>query len=204
MKLYFSPGASSLGPHIALRESGMSFALERVSNKTKKTASDADYHRINHKAYVPALQFDDGTLLTEVVAIMLWVADQVPERHLAPSAGTMERYHVIEWLTFVSSELHKSIGALFVPAFDDGARRVFHELADRRLAQAQKLLGDRPFVVGEHFSVADAYLFNVLNWLPFAGMDLSKYPQLAALHGRVAARPKVQEALAAEGLNKSS
>lgn len=203
MKLYFSPGASSLAPHIALRESGMSFALERVSNKTKKTASDADYLRINSKGYVPALQFDDGTLLTEVVAIMLWVADQVPERHLAPSPGTMERYRVIEWLTFVGTELHRCIGGQFVAGFDEAARRVFQDLAHRRLEQAQKLIGDRAFVVGEHFSVADAYLFNVLNWLPFAGMDLAKYPQLSALHARVAARPKVQEALAAEGLNKS-
>jgi glutathione S-transferase len=201
MKLYYSPSACSQAPHIALREAGLSFTLNRV-NKQKRTEDDADFRRINPKGYVPALQFDDGSVLTEVSAILQWIADQVPEKHLAPAAGTMERYQLAEWLNFIATELHKSIGSMFRPSFDDNAKAALKDVALMRMTQAQALLADRPFLVGDHFSVADAYLFNVMSWTEFVAIDLTQFPQLAGHHARVAGRPKVQEALRAEGLVK--
>lgn len=202
MKLYYSPGASSLAAHIALRESGLSFDLERVSLKTKKTASDADYLRVNPKGYVPALRFEDGSLLTEGPAIMLWVGDQVPERRLAPSPGTMERYHLIEWLNFIATELHKSFGALFDPGAPDAAKAAARARLDKRLDYLDRTLGDAPFLLGEHFTVADGYLFTVLGWGRLVDVDIARWPHLAAYAGRIGARPKVLDTLRAEGLLK--
>ena len=202
MKLYYSPGASSLAAHIALRESGLSFDLERVSLKTKKTASDADYLRVNPKGYVPALRFEDGSLLTEGPAIMLWVGDQVPERRLAPSPGTMERYHLIEWLNFIATELHKSFGALFDPGAPDAAKAAARARLDKRHDYLDRTLGDAPFLLGEHFTVADGYLFTVLGWGRLVDVDLARWPHLAAYAGRIGARPKVLDTLRAEGLLK--
>jgi glutathione S-transferase len=202
MKLYYSPGASSLAAHIALRESGLSFDLERVSLKTKKTASDADYLRVNPKGYVPALRFEDGSLLTEGPAIMLWVGDQVPEKRLAPSPGTMERYHLIEWLNFIATELHKSFGALFDPGAPDAAKAAARARLDKRLDYLDRTLGDAPFLLGEHFTVADGYLFTVLGWGRLVDVDIARWPHLAAYAGRIGARPKVLDTLRAEGLLK--
>jgi glutathione S-transferase len=202
MKLYYSPGSSSMAPHIALREAGLAFDLERVSLKTKRTAADADFLRVNPKGYVPTLQFEDGSVLTEGPAIMLWVGDQVPEKRLTPSPGTMERYHLIEWLNFIATELHKNFGALFDPAASDEAKAGARAKLDRRLDYLSKALGNAPFVLGEHFTVADAYLFTVLGWGRFVDVDLGRWPNLAAYAGRIGMRPKVLDTLKAEGLLK--
>jgi glutathione S-transferase len=203
MKLYYSPGASSLAPHIALREAGLRFDLERVSLKTKKTASDADFTRINPKGYVPTLQFEDGTVLTEGPAIMLWIGDQVPEKRLVPSPGTMERYHLVECLNFIATELHKNLSALFDPAAPDASKAAARAKLEKRLDYLNKALGDAPFMLGEHFTVADAYLFTVLGWGKFVDIDLARWPKLAAYAGRIGVRPKVLDTLRAEGLLKS-
>lgn len=203
MKLYFSPGASSLAPHIALREAGLPFELERVSLKTKKTASDRDFLRVNAKGCVPTLQFEDGTVLTEGPAILLWIGDQVPEKRLTPGAGTMERYHLIEWLIFIATELHKHFHPLFDPSAPEATKTNSRERLDRRLDYLNKTLGDAPFLIGEHFTVADAYLFTVLGWSKYVEVDLARWPKLAAYVARVSARPKVLDTLKAEGLLKS-
>ncbi len=203
MKLYYSPGACSLSPHIVLREAGLPFTLEKVNLKSKKTESDADYTRINPKGYVPALQFDDGTTLTEGPAIVQWVADQAPEKHLAPAAGTMERYHLIEWLNFISTEIHKSFSPLFNPATPDAVRQERKDTLARRFDYLQQQLGAKPFLTGNHFTVADAYLFTVLGWSKYVDLDLGKWPKLADYVARIGARPKVQEALVAEKLVKA-
>jgi glutathione S-transferase len=202
MKLYYSPAACSLAPHIALREAGLAFGLEKVDLKTKKTAGDADYTRVNPKGYVPALQFDDGSTLTEVAAILQWVADEAPDKHLAPAAGTMESYHLIEWLNFIAMELHRPLGALFKPDLPEATRAALSETLIRRLDYLQQQLGSKPYLMGAHFTVADGYLFNVTNWAAPTQIDLSPYPNLLAWRARVAARPAVQAALKAEGLIK--
>ncbi len=202
MKLYYSPGSSSLAPHIALREAGLRFDLERVSLKTKRTAGDADYLRVNPKGYVPALQFEDGTVLTEGPAIMLWIGDQVPEKRLVPSPGTMERYRLIECLNFIATELHKNYGALFDPTLPDASKSAARARIDKRLDYLNRTLGDAPFMLGEHFTVADAYLFTVLGWGRLVDIDLARWPKLAAYAGRIGARPMVLDTLRAEGLLK--
>jgi glutathione S-transferase len=202
MKLYYSPAACSLAPHIALREAGLTFGLEKVDLKTKKTAADADYLRVNPKGYVPALQFDDGTTLTEVTAILQWIADQVPDKHLAPAAGTMERYHLIEWLNFIATEVHRNMGALFKPELPEATHTWLADTLTRRLDYVQQQLGGKLHLMGEHFSVADAYLFVVLSWARWVKFDLTPWPKLGELAARVAARPAVQAALKAEGLVK--
>ncbi len=199
MKLYYSPGSSSLAPHIALREAGLAFELERVSLKTKKTASDADFLRINPKGYVPTLQFEDGSVLTEGPAIMLWIGDQVPEKRLAPAPGTMERYHLIECLNFIATELHKNFGGLFDAAAPEAAKASARARLEKRLDYQDKALGNAPFLLGEHFTVADAYLFTVLGWGRFVDVDLARWPRLAAYVGRIGARPKVLDTLKTEG-----
>jgi glutathione S-transferase len=191
MKLYYSPAACSLAPHIALAESGLSFSLEKVDLKTKKTAGDADYTRVNPKGYVPALQFDDGSTLTEVAAILQWIADEVPDKHLAPSAGTM-----------VAMELHRPMAGLFKPELPETTRAALTETLTRRLDYAQQQLGAKAYVMGEHFTVADAYLFTVLNWARWVKFDLAPWTRLVDFVTRVSARPAVQAALKAEGLIK--
>jgi glutathione S-transferase len=198
MKLYFAPGASSLSSHIALREAGLAFDLERVDLKSKKYGKERDFSRVNPKGYVPALQFEDGSVLTEGPAIVQWVADQVPEKRLAPAAGTMERYHLVEWLNFISTELHKQFSALFSPASSDAQKSHQRELIGRRFDFVQTALGAHPYLMGETFTVADACLFNVLSWCKWVEIDLAKWPKLTEYMARVAARPKVQAALAAE------
>jgi glutathione S-transferase len=202
MKLYYSPGSSSMAPHIALREAGLGFELERVSLKTKKTASDTDYLRVNAKGYVPTLQFEDGTVLTEIPAILLWIGDQVPEKRLAPSPGTMERYHLIESLNFTGTEVHKNFGALFDGSAPDAMKSFARGRLEKRLDFLNKSLAATAFAIGEHFTVADAYLFTVLGWGRFVDVDLSRWPNLAAYAGRIGMRPKVLDTLKAEGLLK--
>jgi glutathione S-transferase len=199
MKLYYSPGACSLSPHIVLREAGLPFTLEKVNLKTKVTASDADFTRINPKGYVPALQFDDGTVLTEGSAIVQWIADEVPAKHLVPAAGTMERYQVIEWLNFISTELHKNFSPLFNPATPEAVREMQLATLAKRIGYVEQHVTG-PYLTGEHFTVADAYLFVVLSWAKYVKLDLAPYANVNALLARVAARPAVQEAMKAEGL----
>jgi glutathione S-transferase len=201
MKLFYSPGACSLSPHILLREAGLSFTPVRVDLKTHKTEDGADFYAISAKGYVPALQLDDGSMLTEGVAIDLWIADQVPAAGLAPRDG-MDRYRMIELLTFIATELHKNMGGLFVPGLPDATREMITQRLTARLGLIEQQLAGRTWLTGEQFTVADAYLFTVAGWAKWVKFDLSPWPTLGAYLGRVAARPAVQAALKAEGLIK--
>lgn len=202
LKLYYSPGACSLSPHIALREAGLPFELEHVDLKTKKTKTGEDFLKINPKGYVPALKLNDGYLLTEGPAIVQWVADQKPGAHLAPANGTAERYKLQEWLTFIGTEIHKSYSPLFNPATPDATKEMVRTSLTKRYAFVDEKLQGHDYLTGSQFTVADAYLFTVTNWANFVQFDLRDYPNLKAFQARVAARPKVQEALKAEGLAK--
>jgi glutathione S-transferase len=202
MKLYYSPGACSIAPHIVLREAGFAFDLEKVDIPNKKTAGGDDFWKINPKGYVPALQLDNGEVLTEVGVICQYLADQKPESGLAPKLGTMDRYHLMEMLNFCSSEIHKQIGALFNPKMTPEMKEVQLGVIERRFNALEKLLDGKQFAMGDKFSVADAYLFNVLNWTRMHKIDLEKWPNIKAFMGRVGARPAVQETLKAEGLVK--
>lgn len=201
MKLYYSPGACSLSPHIALREAGLEFELVEVNSKTKTTEHGADYWKINPYGYVPALELDDGEVLTEGPAIVQYIADLKPQARLAPANGTLERTRLQAALGFINSELHKSIGALFAPDLGAVARRATLEKIEARLQQLSVQLEDRQWLVDGSYSAADGYLYNVLRWLKFFDVDLDRWPALAAHSERVRARPAVQAALAAEGLN---
>lgn len=204
MKLYSSPGSCSLSPHIALREAGITFELEKVDLRSKAMASGGNFSEINDKGYVPALTLDSGEMLTEGVAIVQYIADQKPESKLAPALGTMERYHLMEWLTFVSSEIHKTFSPLFVPTTPDETRKAFTDKLVSRLAYVSKKLGENDYLMGDTFTVADAYLFTVLRWTPVAKVDLAEWPNLAAYFARVKERPAVHAALEAEGLVKKA
>lgn len=202
MKLYYSPGACSLSPHIVLREAGLDITIEKVNLRTKETESGANYAAINPKGYVPALQLDDGELLTEGPAIVQYVADLVPEKKLAPPAGTLARARLQEWLTFIGTELHKSFSPLFNPAASDDMREAARANLARRFPIAAAALDAKPYLLGDEFSVADAYLFTVLSWAGLVGVDISPWPSLGAFAERIKARPAVQAALKAEGLLK--
>lgn len=202
MKLYYSPGACSLAPHIVLREAGYAFDLEKVDIPNKKTASGADYWQINPKGYVPALQLDDGEVLSEVGVICQYLADQKPAAGLAPAAGTMARYRLMEWLNFVATEVHKSIGALFNPKMTPEMKEVQLGVIGRRLNALEKMIAGKQYLTGDAFSVADAYLYTVLNWSRIHKIDMGQWPDIQAFMARVAARPQVQAALRAEGLLK--
>jgi glutathione S-transferase len=200
MKLYFSPGACSLSPHIVLLESGLPFETEQVDLRSKTTASGADYSTINPKGYVPALRLDGGLVLTEGPAIVQYLADLAPEKHLAPLAGSLGRYKLAEWLNFISTELHKSFGPLFRADASEEMKQAARANLARRLATVAAPLDGSDYLMGEQFCVADAYLFTVLNWAPKVAVDLSPWPALTRFVQRVAARPAVQQALRAEGL----
>ncbi|QSQ23359.1 glutathione transferase GstA [Pyxidicoccus parkwayensis] len=203
MKLFYSPGVCSLSPHIVLREAGLSFDMEKVDIRAKKTEHGADYFGINPKGYVPALGLDDGSLLTEGPAIVQFIADKAPEKKLAPANGTIERYRLQELLNFISTELHKGYSPLFNPAFPEEGKAIFKERLTTRYKLVEDMLSSKgPYLLGEFFSVADAYLFTVTNWAPHVKLDLSSFPSLQAYMARVAARPAVQAALKAEGLAK--
>ena len=200
MKLYFSPGACSLSPHIVLRESGLAFTTEKVDLRSKLTASGADYRAINPKGYVPALETDEGVLLTEGPAIVQYVADKAPAKGLAPAAGSIARYQLIEWLNFISTEVHKNYSPLFNPAASEDMKAAARDGLNKRYAYLDGILAQRDFLLGDQFSVADAYLFVVTNWARLVKLDLASYPHVQAFHARVGARPAVQDALRAEGL----
>jgi glutathione S-transferase len=200
MKLYFSPGACSLSPHIVAREAGLPVTLVRVDTKGKKTITGDDYLSINGKGYVPLLELDDGTRLTEGPAIVQYLADRAPEKKLAPANGTIERYQLQEWLNFITSELHKQFSPLFDPSMPDDAKVKFRDKIALRFDWIVAQLADRPFLTGEDFTVADAYLFTVANWTKYTGIDLARWPVLQAYMARVAARHDVQAALKEEGL----
>ena len=200
MKLYYTPGACSLSPHIALREAGLAFDLEKVDLRSKKTESGADFTAVNPKGYVPALRLDDGAVLTENVALAQYVADQAPEAGLAPAAGTMERYRLQEWLAYISTELHKGFSPLFNPATPDAYKAIAKERLASRFAYIDKHLAQHPYLMGQGFTVADGYCFTILRWADNFKFDLSGYPNVTTYMDRVKARPKVQEALRAEGL----
>lgn len=201
MKLYYSPGACSLSPHIVLREAGLDFQPVRVDLKTKKTAEGADFMAINPKGYVPALELENGELLTEGPAIIQYVADLKPEQGLAPTPGTLARARLQEWLNLIATELHKGFTPLFRGGSDDWKKAALDNI-HRRFAFIDAHLAERSFLLGEQFSVADAYLFTVLSWTRFVNIDMTPYPALQAYAARVGARPAVQEALRAEGLLK--
>jgi len=202
MKLYFSAGACSLSPHIVLREAGIPFELAAVDLRSKRLADGSDFRAINPKGYVPALQLDDGQLLTEGPAIVQYVADSKPESKLAPPAGTFERYRLQEWLTYIGTEIHKTYSTFFNPSATDEMRSAAREHLSTRLDFVAKELEAKPFLLGDTFTVADAYLYTVLRWSQFAGIDLSKWPSIQAFVERVSERPAVKQALEAEKLKK--
>lgn len=202
MKLYYSPGACSLAPHIALREAGCTFDLERVDIPNKKTEAGADFWVINPKGYVPALQLDNGEVLTEVAVILQYIADQNPDAGLAPKAGTMARYHLMEAINFVATEVHKQLGALFNPKLTPEMKEVQQGVIERRFNALEKMLAGKTWISGDAFSIADAYFFNVFNWTRIHKIATAQWPNIEALVARVGARPKVQEAMKAEGLLK--
>ena len=202
MKLYYSPGACSMAPHIVATEAGLKLDLIKVDIPNKKTADGADFWAVNPKGYVPALQLDSGEVLTEVGVIIQYLADQKPDSGLLAKAGSMERYHQMEAINFAATEVHKQLGALFNPKMTPEMREVQMGVIERRFNPLEKSLAGKQFIMGDKFTVADAYLFNVLNWTNPLKIDLAKWPNIQAYMGRVGARPKVQETLKAEGLVK--
>jgi len=201
MKLYYSPGACSLSPHIVLREAGLAFEPVMAPTKTHKLQDGTDYYTINPLGYVPMLELDDGTRLREGPAIVQYVADQVPSKNLAPAAGTLPRYRLQEWLTFIGTEIHKSFSPLFNPAMPEEGKKVFRDRLANRFAFVDKELAGKQFVMGDNFTVADAYLYTVTRWAKPMAIDLTPYPNLQAHQKRVDARPAVQEALQLEKLS---
>jgi glutathione S-transferase len=202
MKLYYAPGACSLSPHIALIEAGMPYDLVKVNTKTKQFDGGGDFLAVNAKGYVPVLELDDGQRLTEGPAIVQYVADRKPESGLAPKAGTLERVRVQEWLNFVTSEIHKTFSPLFGADTPEDYKEIARKKLRARFDWLSKELKDREFLVGNHYSVADGYLFVVLGWTDHVGMKLADWPVLKAWHSRIAQRPAVQQALKEEGLIK--
>jgi glutathione S-transferase len=200
MKLYYLKGACSLASYISLCEAGLKFDATSVDRQTKKTADGEDYNQVNPKGYVPALRLDNGEVLTENVVVLQYIADQAPPGKLAPPAGTMARYRLIEWLAFVNSELHKAVSPLFNPAAGEEVKTFARTNLTRRLDWLDKEWGKRQFLMGDQFTVADAYLFVIFGWLPRVGLDTAKWPNLKAFHERVRERPAVQQALKGEGL----
>lgn len=202
MKLYYSPGACSLSPHIALHEAGLAFEAIPAPTKTHQLPDGTDYYTINPLGYVPYLTLDDGRSLHEGPAIVQYIADQVPAKQLAPANGTYERYKLQEWLTFIGTELHKSFSPLFAPGTPDATKAASIDRIHNRLKWVEGELTSKQYLMGDTFTVADGYLFTVTNWGQYVGVDLSAYPNLLAYRARVAARPAVQAAMKAEGLLK--
>ncbi|RZL11952.1 MAG: glutathione transferase GstA [Rubrivivax sp.] len=200
MKLYYAPGACSLSPHIISREAGINLNLVKVDTATHKTASGEDFYQINAKGYVPLLELDNGQRLSEGPIIAQYLADQAPQANLIPPYGTLERYRVMEWQSYITSELHKSFSPLFNPAVDAAGKAVFAEALHKKFSWISTQLEGRSYLTGETFTVADAYLFTVAGWAKYVQLDLSGYQELQSYLARVAARPAVKEALKAEGL----
>jgi glutathione S-transferase len=202
MKLYYSPGACSLSPHIALHEAGLAFEAVLASTKSKKLADGTDFLTINPKGQVPVLELDNGVRLTEGPAIVQYIADQAPASGLAPAAGSLARYQLMEWLNFITSELHKGFSPLFAPGTPDEFKAIARQRLNERLSWVDQQLAGRDYLLPSGYSVADIYLFVVSGWGQYVGVDISGLANLSALRGRIAARPAVQAALKAEGLLK--
>jgi glutathione S-transferase len=202
MKLYYSPGACSLSPHIALREAGMKFDLEKAALKTHTLADGSDYYAITAKGQVPLLELDNGERLSEGPAILQYIADHAPASGLAPAAGTMSRYRLMEWLNFLTSEMHKGFSPLFNPAMPQEAKEIFAARVKDKFAYVDARLEGSDYLMGAQFSVADGYLFTLSNWAAGVGVDISGFKNLEAFRSRMQARPAVQDAMKAEGLIK--
>ena len=202
MKLYYSPGACSLSPHITLLEAGLPATMVKVDTKTHKLAGGEDFYAINAKGYVPVLELDDGQRLTEGPAIVQYLADRNPGSRLAPPAGSFERYRLQEWLNFITSELHKQFGPFFAANTPAEYKPILRDKLGQRLDWLAGQLDSKDYLMGSQFTVADAYLYTILRWSPFVGIELAKWPVVAAYKARVEARPHVHEALLAEGLIK--
>ncbi|WP_367066953.1 glutathione transferase GstA [Oryzisolibacter sp. LB2S] len=202
MKLYYSTGACSLAPHIVLHEAALAHEPVLASTKTHKLPDGTDFYSINPLGYVPVLELDDGTRLRECQAILQYLADQAPQKNLAPANGTLARYRLQEWLSFISSEVHKGFGPLWVPTTPEDYKPVVQQRVLARLQWLDGELANRQYLMGDQFSVADAYLFTVSNWAQYVGPDISELKNLAAYRARIAARPAVQAAMKAEGLLK--
>jgi len=203
MKLYFSPGACSLSPHIILREAGLDHSIEKTDLRNKLTAGGVDYKTINPKGSVPALQLEDGSVLTEGSVIVQYLADLVPASQLAPAPGTMARYRLMETLNFISAELHKGFSPLFNPATTEAAREAAVNNLKQKIGFIANQLGESDYLGGAQFTVADAYLFVVLSWAALVKLPLTDWPAITAYLARVAARPAVRDAMLAEGLIKA-
>jgi len=204
MKLYYTPGACSLSPHIALLEAGLPYDLVKVDLRAKKLENGDDYLAVNPKGQVPALALDSGELVTEGPVIVQMIADQVAGKNLAPARDTAERYKLLEWLNFISSEVHKSFGPLFSPVLADDAKAFFKDRVMGKFKYIDGALAGRDYLMGKQFTVADGYLFTMLSWADRMKFDLSGMPNLVAYKDRVAARPMVKEALTKEGLMKAA
>jgi glutathione S-transferase len=202
MKLYYLTAACSLAANISLREAGLQFELVKVDRHTKKTADGLDFNEVNPKGYVPALRLDNGEVLTENIAVLQYIGDRNPAAKLAPPAGTIEHYRLMEWLSFVSCEVHKSFTPLFREDAPEGAKEYARKNLSTRLDYLERALGSRSFLMGEQFTVADAYLFTVLSWGAHVNFDIARWPSLKRHVERVGKRPHVIEALKAEGLLK--
>ena len=200
MKLYYAPGVCSLSPHIVLEEAGLKHSLVKTDIRAKTVEGGSDYKKTNPLGYVPALELDDGTILTEGPAIVQYIADKVPEKKLAPANGSLERYKMQSWLNFVSSEMHKGFSPLFNPAMPDEAKKIARERLTARLEHVDKHLAGHDYLMGKMFSLPDAYLFTVLRWTVPNKIDLAPFPHLQAFMKRMEARPAVKAAMKAEGL----
>jgi len=200
MKLYYFAGACSLASNIALREAGLKFELVKVNRHTHKTADGQDYYEINPKGYVPALKLDNGDVLTENVAVLQYIADRNPAAKLAPPFGTMERYHLVEWLAFINSEVHKGFSPLFREDAPEDTKQYTRQNLSKRLEYLSGVLAGRSYLTGEQFTIADGYLFTVLSWGSYLKFDIGA--QLQRYVENIGKRPHVVEALKAEGLIK--
>lgn len=200
MKLYYSPGACSLASHIALQETGSPFEIDKFIASTGMTAGGEDFLKVNPKGYVPTIRLDDGSILTEGAAVLQYIADQNPESGLAPKAGTMERYRLQEWLTYIGTEIHKTFSPLFNKTVSLEVKDRAHELLIRRLGFVENQLADKPYLMGNNFTVADAYLFVVVSWSSHVGFDLAQFPRIREYLARIAVRPAVESAMKSEGL----
>jgi len=198
MKLYFSPGACSLASSIAFHEAGVPVELVRVDTGAHKLKDGSDYYKINPRGYVPALQLDDGQVFSEGAALMQYIGDLAPASAVIPKPGTVDRLRANSWLTFISSEIHKSYSPLFNKALNDDAKAIFKDKLARRFDELEKHFTSHKYLMGDQFTVADGYLYTVISWSPHVGIDLSKWKHLADYRQRVADRPKVKEALQAE------
>jgi glutathione S-transferase len=204
MKLYYSPGSCALASHIVLEEAGLKFELARVNLKDKRTADGVDYNTINPKGYVPSLQLDDGEILTENTALLPYLGSLNPQLHVMPAVGSIDNYRVSEWLGYIASELHKNFGPLFRPTTPEATVASLHEALGRRLAYIDQALNGKSFLVGENFTVADAYLYVITRWFARVNIEIAAYPNLKSFNARIEARPSVQKALRDEGLLKAA